>query len=139
MTIPSLINTLPIHIEQTDAELTFYLHNGQSVRFYHSQDCCESVYIEDISGDLSSLLFKPLLQADVKSNHESCTDEHESVTYTFYTFANSSSVVDVRWCGSSNGYYSESVDIDIESFDLHSRIPPSDLAQLLARYPELLL
>ena len=131
MTIPSLINTIPIHIEQTDSELTFYLHNGELVRFYHPQDCCESVYIEDISGNLSSLLFKPLLQADENYFHKS--------DYTFYTFANSSSVVDVRWCGSSNGYYSESVDIDIESFDLHSRIPPSALAQLLARYPELLL
>ena len=85
--------------------------------FFHWQDCCESVGINDVVGDLSDLVGEPLLIADEVSG-ETPVDfnerDHESVTWTFYKFATRKGYVDVRWLGESNGYYSESVDLGHE-------------------------
>ena len=85
--------------------------------FFHGQDCCESVGINDVVGDLSDLVGEPLLIADEVSG-ETPVDfnerDHESVTWTFYKFATRKGYVDVRWLGESNGYYSESVNLGYE-------------------------
>ena len=85
--------------------------------FFHGQDCCESVGINDIVGDLSDLVGEPLLIADEVSGETPVGFEdeyHDSVTWTFYKFATRKGYVDVRWLGESNGYYSESVDLGYE-------------------------
>jgi hypothetical protein len=99
--------------EQNGDELILYLSNTNYVRFYHSQDCCESVYIEDICGDLDDLVGAPLLVAEEVSDYdaEPRYEGEESYTWTFYKFATRKGYVDVRWYGSSNGYYSESVSV----------------------------
>jgi hypothetical protein len=84
--------------------------------FYHSQDCCESVYIESIVGDLDDLVGSPLLLSEEVSSDEGPLNEYEdSYTWTFYKFATIKGYVDVRWYGSSNGYYSESVQLRREN------------------------
>lgn len=98
-----------------DEELIFTAENGDKYIFYHEQNCCEDVTIEDICGELSCLENSPLLMAE-ETIHENIGDEEncDSMTYTFYKFATDKGYVTVRWCGSSNGYYSESVDFKIE-------------------------
>ena len=100
--------------EQNGDELILYLSNTNYVRFYHSQDCCESVYIEDICGDLNDLVGAPLLVAEEVSDYDADPryEGEESYTWTFYKFATRKGYVDVRWYGSSNGYYSESVSVE---------------------------
>lgn len=44
-------------------ELVFTLSDGTRYVFYHEQDCCESVMIEDICGDLSALENSPITMA----------------------------------------------------------------------------
>jgi hypothetical protein len=83
------------------------------VRFQHHQDCCESVYIEDICGDLDDLVGAPLVEAEEVSDYEGEATGDESYTWTFYKFATRKGFVTVRWYGSSNGYYSESVSVDV--------------------------
>jgi len=82
--------------------------------FFHYQDCCECVDINDIVGDLEDLVGEPLLIAEEVSG-ETPVDfnemDHESVTWTFYKFATRKGYVDVRWLGESNGYYSEGVSL----------------------------
>ena len=87
-------------------------------RFYHDQDCCETVQIHDIVGDIKDLEGSPILLAEeVKGEtpsdwaEDDCT---ESYTLTFYKFATRKGYVDIRWLGESNGYYSESVQLDWE-------------------------
>ena len=96
-------------------ELTLYLSETNYVRFLHHQDCCESVYIESIVGDLQDLVGEPLLMAEEVSGYdaEPLYEGEESYTWTFYKFATRKGYVDVRWYGSSNGYYSESVDVEV--------------------------
>jgi len=98
---------------QDDDRILFVFSDGTIAKMYHSQDCCESVNIEDINGELEDLIGVPLLVFDVRTNNEPKTDEDgwtdESGTWTFYTLRTIRGSVDIRWYGSSNGYYSESV------------------------------
>lgn len=98
-------------------ELIFVCDEG-TFKFYHSQDCCESVDIEDVIGDLSDLIGEPMLLAE-ESTGETPSDhkfeyEPESYTWTFYKFATRKGYVDIRWLGQSNGYYSEVVSLSFE-------------------------
>jgi hypothetical protein len=89
-------------------EIQFKDQDGLFAKFYHQQDCCESVGVEDINGDLSDLVGQPILMAESVSKEEDGLGEHH--TWTFYKFATVKGFVDVRWHGSSNGYYSEAVE-----------------------------
>jgi len=93
-------------------ELILYLSETNYVRFYHMQDCCEDVYIEDICGDLNDLVGSPLLEAEEVSSYSGPETGDESYTWTFYKFATRKGPVTVRWYGRSNGYYSESVTVE---------------------------
>ena len=77
---------------------------------YHETDCCESVYVEDIIGDIEDLENLPLLISREDSNVEDPgTCSGESYTWTFYNFATYKGYVTIRFLGESNGYYSEEV------------------------------
>lgn len=107
-------------VEQIDSdELRFYLTDDHYVKMYHRQDCCESVTIEDIVGDLDDLVGTPLLLAEEVDNYDVEPEDeyYESYTWTYYRFRTIKGSVDIRWYGSSNGYYSESVDIEIVGGD----------------------
>lgn len=101
-------------------EIIFKVSDNESYKMYHSQDCCESVSVEDIEGDLNDLVGSPILQAeesttcdgDVGAVSNNTEYESESYTWTFYKLATVKGYVTIRWYGTSNGYYSESVDID---------------------------
>ena len=82
----------------------------------------ERTRIEDIVGELGDLIGVPMLVAEEVSSADSCDawddaaeakraggEYVESYTWTFYRFATIRGYVTVRWFGSSNGYYSESV------------------------------
>lgn len=97
----------------SDEKMIFTAEDGREFVFYHPQNCCESVYINDITGDLQDLVGEPLLVAE-EITGETPVDyefeyEPESYTWTFYKFATRKGYVDVRWLGTSNGFYGESV------------------------------
>jgi hypothetical protein len=95
-----------------DDEIYFVTSDEETYRMWHYQDCCEDVTIEDIIGDLDDLIGSPITLAEEVTSNENPLNEEwdESFTWTFYKFATNKGYVTIRWYGTSNGYYSESVD-----------------------------
>lgn len=90
-----------------DKGLLFICSDGTQYAMHHTQDCCESVYLEDTNGDWSDLLDTPILVAEERSEDQHL--EWDVGEWTFYTFRTIKGSVDLRWNGTSNGYYSTSV------------------------------
>lgn len=111
---------------EVEDEVLFILDDDHGYRMYHSQDCCETVSLAEIIGDLSDLVGVPIALAEESSSDEDAPAPEggekdcgnpdfgpcKSHTWTFYRFATSKGPVVFRWHGSSNGYYSESVEIE---------------------------
>jgi hypothetical protein len=113
------------NITSSHDEIIFTLKNKQQYRLYHEQSCCENVSIEDINGDLNDLLNTPITLAEETTDTNNpkkhtynegtkneYTSEDDSSTWTFYKLATIKGYVNIRWYGSSNGYYSEGVDFE---------------------------
>ena len=110
-----------------DEEVAIHFDDGTVARFNHSQDCCEHVFIDDVTGDWADLIGERLMAAYESSSgdgeverppweykpEEELNTGDDSYTWTFYHFACRKGSVSVRWYGSSNGYYSESVDYSV--------------------------
>ena len=110
---PAFIGCTILAVQSDAEEISFETNRGTWV-MNHSQDCCESVYVEDVNGDMADLIGGTVVLAEERTSRD--TPEgvepcgYESETWTFYTIRTTRGDVDIRWCGSSNGYYSESVD-----------------------------
>lgn len=98
-------------IQSNDSYIVFYADDGIEYHMFHYQDCCESVYIESIVGDIMDIMGEPILVAEEVINRQQDPDGYESSTYTFYKLATRKGYVDIRWVGTSNGYYSETVSL----------------------------
>lgn len=100
-------------------------------KMYHDQDCCESVYIKDIDGDLNDLIGEKLLQCEESSREITQEEIHKyfdggcevyskeivcddgTHEWTFYKLATIKGYVTISWAGFSNGYYSVDVSFSV--------------------------
>jgi len=94
-------------------DVLYFVTSDGCFEMYHSQDCCESVYLEDVIGDPRDLknVFVTLAEEAMNDPEpEHLGDyEPESYTWTFYKLSTPKGDLTIRWYGESNGYYSESV------------------------------
>lgn len=110
-----IIDQVFARVEQEGESVRFYTNANDDTpaySVYHSQDCCETVYIESIVGELSDLENSPILMAErVTQDVERDKCDNESATWTFIKFATFKGYVTIRFYGSSNGYYSETANL----------------------------
>lgn len=123
MGVEMLLGKILKEVAVADDEILFYTLCGKVYSMVHSQDCCESVVVESIVGDVNELLGTPVIVAEEATSINStppgtfgpfkkdARDDppDESYTWTFYKIDTWKGGVTIRWFGSSNGYYSESV------------------------------
>lgn len=104
---------------KADSGVFFYDAPGR-LRFKmgHEQDCCESVDLVDVCGDLEDITGSPITMAEEVSgcmeselDFDAMTKAGECPEWTFYKIGTIKGSVTLCWFGDSNGYYSTSVDI----------------------------
>ena len=101
--VSDLLGLTMVEVTRKGEAIRMVASTGEIFSLHHEQDCCESVWLEDICGDLDDLVGQPLLQAEVAASFK---DE-----WNFYKFATIRGSVTLRWCGSTDGPYSLAVDL----------------------------
>ena len=128
----NLIGKVCIYAEQDgDEQIVFVFDDGTFAKMYHSQDCCESVSIEDVNGNLEDLIGVPLEVFEERT--QNAPSSYGSATWTFYCLRTIRGSIDIRWHGSSNGYYSETADVEVwipeQPISAHQRLALLKAAQ----------
>ena len=93
-------------LEEGSDSITFRLADGARLEMYHEQDCCESVWLEDIDGNAGGYVISAYESSEDASDSELVYD---SGTWTFYRIVSEQGILVLRWLGTSNGYYGEGV------------------------------
>lgn len=102
-------------LRQGSEEVEFFFKDGSLLVMSHIINCCETVEIVDICGSVDDLIGSPITLFEEVSRKADDEEVDEYGTWTFYKIATVKGYVDIRWLGTSNGYYSEEVDLWYES------------------------
>ena len=89
-------------LEADSAFVTFKTTDGREFIMQHTPDCCDSVSIDSVVGDVQDLIGSPILLAEESSSDKTPEGfvheyEPESQTWTFYKLATIKGYVDIRW------------------------------------------
>lgn len=115
--IKDLVGRILCAVEQVGENIELTLIDKIKCFLTPSSDCgtgCEvTVWLQDINGNLEDLVGSVLLQAEESNNTATLEENLSECTWTFYRFATHKGSVVFRWCGQSNGYYSESAEFHV--------------------------
>lgn len=105
-------------LSQGSEEVIITCADGTKWRMIHPQECCESVEVEDVCGDIADLI-GTVIDARQETNDTAHPEgkvfeyDPSSFTWTFYIIQTNKGAVTIRWLGESNGYYGEEVDVEL--------------------------
>ena len=100
--------------------------NDFDVKFFHAQDCCEVIWLDEVIGDLNAIANTQLRYIEITKSTEysisqpinrpyiQCDDGYYT-DWTFYTIQTDKDAVTLRFCGETNSQYALDVDILIET------------------------
>lgn len=98
-------------VVQYEDEVIFTCSDGTRYKMHHYRECCESVCLEEIVGDPTDLI-GTVLDARLEYGEYEKSHDYDSGTWSFYIIQTTKGAVTLRWLGTSNGYYSETVDFE---------------------------
>ena len=112
LNIAPLIGKTFVKVENIDNEcVRFTTADGSTVELKHTRSCCERVNLEDVVGDLSDLEGAVIVRAEETTSDEETSEWGEVSMWTFYNISSTKGSVTLRFCGTSNGYYSVGVSV----------------------------
>lgn len=98
-----------IEVDRSCGEIVFTLSDEQKFKLFHWNECCETVSIHEIVGDMDDIIGSPILLAEEVTEDDYDNDDGIA-GYTFYKLSTIKGSVTISFYGSSNGYYSIGVD-----------------------------
>ncbi|MDR3714847.1 MAG: hypothetical protein P4L51_18710 [Puia sp.] len=105
-----------VEVDPAGTEVLFTLADGAQYRMGHARNCCEKVWIADITGDLDDLENAWILMAEEISHGGDEKSYPYSDSWAFYKIASIRGYVTICWQGRSNGYYRTRVDfVEVDS------------------------
>ena len=106
-------------LEKGSEQVEIHFDDKSYLVFLHHQDCCEHVELYDF--ELTARSVEKLIGGvindarcdtdDAAAEDVECRDD--SGTWTFYNINTSKGCINMRWLGTSNGYYSEGVSVSL--------------------------
>ena len=112
--IAPLIGKTFTKVKNNNDGVCFTAADGSTVELKHRQDCCERVWLEDVVGDLSDLEGAIIVCAEKTTSEVEELEYGDISMWTFYNISSVKGSVTLRFCGSSNGYYSVSVHVFVD-------------------------
>ena len=94
-------------------EVHFFAESGEEFVLMHFQDCCESVGLEKVIGNLEDIIGIPVLFAEnVSESYPNNDYQNDDGIYEehYFKVGTAKGNVVFKWTGDSNGYYSVGVD-----------------------------
>lgn len=96
-------------VEQVDEAIHFVTEEGSYI-LRHEPECCESVNLVDVAGNLGDLVDLPVLSAEESFKYSGDDEDdkgYSSQTWSFYRVTTFAGTVVIQFHGESNGYYNE--------------------------------
>ncbi len=90
-------------------QIDFWTSDNEKIEMFHSQECCENVFLEDVVGEWDEIIGYPIELAEDVYNDGDGVGACE--TWAFYKLVTNRGFVTLRWYGESNGYYSTTANL----------------------------
>lgn len=103
-----------VGLKKQEESVVLKLNDKSEIEFYHEYSCCENVWLEDFEFSGKGIVGAKILDVLLVSEKQEDTADG-SMTWTFYKIQTDKGELFMRWCGESNGCYSEEVDIKYKS------------------------
>lgn len=103
-----LIGKTIICLDETEIKTS----DGKRYLFYHEEECCESVNLYKIKGNIEDILNSPITLAEEDGGEPEDwkpSKWQESYTFSNYFLETSKGRLEIYFLGESNGYYGESM------------------------------
>lgn len=115
---PTLLGETVRSVKQIDKEeIRFETESGRKFVIMHSQDCCESVVIHDVSGDLQTLVGQKIVVYEGSWDNDLPSSMEPGMVESFTRSIFKVNDIVIECFGQSNGYYNESMALADVTFE----------------------